>query len=325
MAESQVLTAARKLITDLDAWEGPNDDWRRFESREKTARVEDFMRVWRWLADQVIDANGRVLPVTAPQTTKYFVQTADDLTAIGRFDLANANAQQEFRQRHSSIERQLHEVLNETGVWACQHSVRRADKPTGKVVELLAEAEQKLQRIDEYERDAKAARESAKGAAAKAGAAVFTDSFKASAARDQRASRTWLCAGASLMALTVLLASLFAFGLLSNPSEGWESLVPLTGRLFLLTILTYGTVWCGRRALAERHNSRVNEHRANSIRTIQAFRESANAEPTKDAVVLEAARAIFENVETGDLGTSPDRPSIAKTIEIFRPLGSERQ
>lgn len=325
MAESEVLTAARTLITKLAAWDGPSGDWNRLEASQETVRVEDLMPVWQWLAEQVVDADGRVLPVTATMTSRSFVATADDLTRISQFNIEKSNSQQEFQQRRSSLHQRLHEVLLEIGLWACQHAARRADKPTGKVSDQLREAEQKLEQIRDHEREAKAARESAKSAAAKAGAAVFTDSFKGSALAAQRDSRKWLCVGAVFAGATMLAAVAVASGWLGlgldSEANAWLLLQPLTGRLFLLTILTYVTVWCGRRSLAERHNSRVNEHRANSLQTIQAFRESANADPTKDAVVLEAARAIFENVETGDLGGNPDKTSIANIIELVRPRG----
>lgn len=333
MNEPKVLTAAQMFVFALDQWKGPNDDWRRLEVREGTARVEELIPVWRWLADQVINANGRVLPASAPLATKYLTQTANDLDPIGHFDIAKDNARQEFRQQLSNVERNLHEVLDEIGIWACQHAARRAnDEPTGKMSDLLREAEQKLEQIRNHEREAKdharegkAATESIKSAAVAAGAAVFTDSFKKSAQTARQASQKWLLAGAVFAAVTMAVAGTVAVGWpgggQDNGTDAWTLLQPLAGRLFLLTVLTYVTVWCGRRSLAERHNSRVNDHRANSIQTIQAFRESANAEPTKDAVVLEAARAIFENVDTGDLGTSPERPSISNIIDLVRPSG----
>lgn len=323
MAESEVLTAARRLITELDEWEGPNQDWSRLEA-EGTVRVEDLLATWRWLAEQVINADGSVLPENAPTTARYLVTTAENIATIGAFDIATDNSRNQFHQLLSAVQTHLQNSLNETGVWACQHAARRADKPAGRVSEQLREAEEKLEKIKEHEGEAKAAREGAKSAAAKAGAAVFTDSFKTSAGTAQEASQRWLRAGLGSALVTIGVALWFVLGEAGGAADDWLWLQPLTGRLFLLSVLTYVTVWCGRRSLAERHNARVNDHRANSIQTIQAFRESANAEATKDAVVLEAARAIFENVQTGDLGASPDSPSIAKTIELVRPLGDSR-
>ena len=332
MAEPEVLTEARRLIEGLDEWEGPSNDWRRLEAKA-AERVEDLLAVLRWLAEQVIDADGRVLsvdvekaarrPVREHRPTRSFGTAKDQLADIGRFDMTESN-EARFREILSTVEGSLQQVWSDAGWWACQHAVRRTDKPTGKVAEQLREAEEKLKRIRKHEGAARAARDGAMSAAAKAGAAVFTDSFRASADGAQSASQRWLIAGLVSALVTMGVALWLVLGEPGGRAKAWLWLQPFAGRLFLLSILTYVTVWCGRRSLAERHNSRVNLHRANSIQTIQAFRESANAEATKDAVVLEAARAIFENVQTGDLGVTPDNPAVARTMELVRPLGDSR-
>ena len=106
------------------------------------------------------------------------------------------------------------------------------------------------------------------------------------------------------------------------PTEGWLWLQPLAGKVFLLSLLTYATTWCGRMSLANRHSASVNRHRANSATTVKAFRESGTDDATKDAIALEAARAVFENVQTGYLTKPAEQQSVAKTVDVVRPLGT---
>lgn len=145
-----------------------------------------------------------------------------------------------------------------------------------------------------------AAVDAARAASAEAGAAAFTEDFRKEADTRLSRGRRWLGASAVSAVLTLGLAASIVFGWGIDPAHnGWQAIVDIGGRVMGFSVLLYTTVWCSRIVLANLHQESVNMHRANSIKTLQAFREAA-ADPTvKDAVVLEAARATFENVPPG--------------------------
>ncbi len=321
MTETQLLTAAQTLMARLNVWEGPNEDWRRLEA-SKNESVREPVGVLQWLAEQVVDADIHDAAIdNARVVSSCFQKTTLDMDRIDAFDLAGNDRETEFHRLAGSIRDHARQSLREIGTWACHHALKRTDKPTVKIAELLGEAQELLRQIRECKKEAEKATDAARSAAAESGVGVFADSFKESATVAKKDAAKWLRIAAVIAGLTVALAAYIAFLGAVGDAEGWLWLQRLPGKLFLLSTLTYATVWCGRRSLAERHNSRVNLHRANSIQTVRAFRESGNASATKDAIVLEAARAIFENVQTGDLGGNSDGSPIAKTIELVRPLG----
>ena len=145
-----------------------------------------------------------------------------------------------------------------------------------------------------------AAVDAARAASAEAGAAAFTEDFRKEAgARKSRGIR-WLGAAAVSAVLALGLAGSIVFGWGIDPTQnGWQAIVDIGGRVMGFSVLLYATVWCSRIVLANLHQESVNMHRANSIKTLQAFREAVADSTVKDAVVLEAARATFENVPPG--------------------------
>jgi hypothetical protein len=95
-------------------------------------------------------------------------------------------------------------------------------------------------------------------------------------------------------------------------------------RLAVLAIFFAGTLWCGKIYKALLHQAAINRHRALSIQTFQAFSHAAADDGTKDAVLLEATRAVFGNVPTGFLdGATGGGTSGMQILEIARQGGSE--
>lgn len=98
----------------------------------------------------------------------------------------------------------------------------------------------------------------------------------------------------------------------------------VAAKLIILSVLIGAATWCGSIYKALKHQASVNRHRALSLRTLQAFAKAASDEPTKNAVLMEACRAVFVGGATGYLdgkGES-DGPGL-KVIEIAQTLGGK--
>ncbi|WP_204348685.1 hypothetical protein, partial [Serratia marcescens] len=70
-------------------------------------------------------------------------------------------------------------------------------------------------------------------------------------------------------------------------------------KFFLLSVLIGATIWFGRTYRALKHLETINRHRANSLRTFQAFVKAASTDQIRDSVLVEAARSIFMIAPTG--------------------------
>ena len=147
---------------------------------------------------------------------------------------------------------------------------------------------------------------------------VFTEAFEQEAKDMACAGAHWLYATIALAFLTSVTAIIFAF-CLQPPEDAVLSVViqQVGSKFVILGILIGATLWCGRNYRARMHQSVTTKHRQLSMQTIKAFHQTVDNQEVKDAVVLEAARAIYSNVQTGLVdGRQQDQSS--RVIEIAR-------
>lgn len=188
---------------------------------------------------------------------------------------------------------------------AIAHSLQDAPKPHAVDVaaELTraigAEIQTKVTELEAFKTRAEAAVTAIEANATKAGIYSYATNFKTLA--DQHALRSY-----------VLLSAAFAFAFLllcNMPKEKdiqatreatwvqfWAQLAPHAGLpLFFL----FGVIVATRLFAAERHNSVVNRQRQAAFTTFEAFVAGAHEERTKDAILLQAASAVFAHQPSG--------------------------
>ena len=144
--------------------------------------------------------------------------------------------------------------------------------------------------IEEIGRIGTAARE----AAAATGVVQFTDDFRSEATSFEESARKWLLASVSTAGLTAVVAVLTIFMFPLPPFADAAAIVQYsTSKLVLLGLLFAAAAWCGQMYRATKHQASLNKHRANSLKTFQAFVRAASDDQTRDAVLLETTRSIF--------------------------------
>lgn len=162
----------------------------------------------------------------------------------------------------------------------------------------------------------------ARSASASAGAAVFTQDFDKESTELSNGAGKWLVAAMVGLGITILTAIGFwiyahNMGELSTSQIVQESIA----KVIILSMLITASAWCGRNYKAHKHLATVNRHRALSLRTLKAFSVAASDDQTKNAVLLEATRAVFSAGNSGYLeggGGSDDNPM--KIIEIAKSI-----
>ena len=159
--------------------------------------------------------------------------------------------------------------------------------------------------------------------AGKAGAALFTQGFAEEAEIAAKRSKKWLWPTAAFALAALWIAAVLMFGALDHvPENAWEAAYRLGGRVVAISVLSYAAVWSGRIVLANMHLANVNKHRAVSLQSLQAFHQAAADPVAKDAVVLEAARAVYENVPSGFIGRqAAEKGGYARTLEVVKGAG----
>ena len=108
-------------------------------------------------------------------------------------------------------------------------------------------------------------------------------------------SKTWV---SSYVLATSAVGVILATGMaaFSAGEVEWEVMAVAAGGTGLLV---YITSWCGRMYKATKHQELTNRHRALSLKTVQAFAAAAQSSEAKEAVLLGAAKCIFEGRSTG--------------------------
>ena len=72
-----------------------------------------------------------------------------------------------------------------------------------------------------------------------------------------------------------------------------------------------------------KHQYTINKHRALSLQTFQAFVGATNDPRTKDAVLLEATRAVFANTATGFAESGSSSDSGIQFVEIGKTVAEQ--
>jgi hypothetical protein len=65
------------------------------------------------------------------------------------------------------------------------------------------------------------------------------------------------------------------------------------------------------------HQSVINRHRANALKTFQAFVKASNDEKIRDAVLLETTRSIFSISPSGYIDAKADHTDNPTTVLEF--------
>ena len=97
----------------------------------------------------------------------------------------------------------------------------------------------------------------------------------------------------------------------------------ITTKIALLALLFTATVWCSKNYRALKHQVTVNKHRALSLQTFQAFVGATKDPRTKDAVLMEATRAIFGNTATGFADPAHTSESGIRVLEIGKSVAEK--
>jgi hypothetical protein len=159
----------------------------------------------------------------------------------------------------------------------------------------------------------------ARDASATVGVAHFTADFSSKEEKLEGEAKNWLIATAIFGLITVSAAAGSFFIPLPSDSGSAGLVQFFTSKIILLAILLTATIWCGRIYKAIKHQAATNNHRANALKSFQAFVNATSDESTKNAVLLETTRSIFAIGSTGYLDpTEAGSDSGMKIMEIIK-------
>jgi hypothetical protein len=289
----------------------------------------------------------RVMPLDylPEQVAPAFVSQLNSLTpilvAIDNFSLSVGNPGGNRDSLTNQLHAQVDAIFTGVGSWLPFLAYQRGDVAAN--IDRLTRAAQEGREIIERARvevqvkanELDAIISAAREASAAAGAAVFTMDFEKEWKNLESAASKWLLAAAAGAVLTLCSAFFFLY-LARQPIASVGSPDPTLGaqlsgaqvaqiigsKLIIVSMLLTAATWCGKNFRALKHLAVVNRHRALSLRTLKAFSSAAGDELTKNAVLLEATRAIFSAGATGYIDGKDAEDSSLKIVEIAKGFGS---
>ena len=174
--------------------------------------------------------------------------------------------------------------------------------------QMTAEARSVLQSIQEI--------------AAKAGVGQQSTVFGEQAKKDGCTSRNWLISAGVAAGLSVIAVWLVLFYWPLSAQTTGEIVREIGGRFAVLTLFAFALGFTFRQFTSSKHNETVNLHRENALRTFETFVSAAGDQEIKDAVLLEATRAIFAPQSSGFLRGGHEAESPSTIIEVIRRISS---
>lgn len=174
---------------------------------------------------------------------------------------------------------------------------------------------------DEIDKIVNAARE----ASASAGVQHFTLDFKGEAEEQERQAKKWLKITAWLAGITIAVALILSIWSLLGNFSGEKQIQLIVSKVMLVVILITATLWCGRIYKASQHLYTVNMHRANALKTFQAFIQATDDLTTRDAVLLETTRSIFTLTASGFIEghDSSSQDGAVKVFEVIKQFANK--
>ena len=159
----------------------------------------------------------------------------------------------------------------------------------------------------------------AREASASAGVGVFTADFQKQASDLEASAASWLKLTGVAALVTIAASMASAFIHIDKDAPYSQVFQFMTSKLLALGVLVSVTVWCGRLYRATKHQAAVSAHRANALKTFQAFAKAATDDATRDAVLMETTRSIFAIAPTGYLDSADASTDTgSKVLEVVK-------
>lgn len=264
------------------------------------------------------------------QTTNALTQLADVLDSIRSYVPSDQTPQAQRDALIARFEDAYQQAFESVFVPLLAHQSTKTESPLRKqIIERVEESASLVSSIaqqrDESDRILQEARSALQGiqeAAATSGVSAFAEIFRDQAADHQRRSRFWLGLSA---AGTIGVAYLLWWTVdhLVDPglADTGEVVQVAVARVLILLVASGFLYQLFRQFAIQKHLFTVNKHRENSMSSFRAFYESTEDPATRDAVLIQVTKAIFEAGETGYVHREAGSGTIEIT-QLLRQLGS---
>jgi hypothetical protein len=159
-----------------------------------------------------------------------------------------------------------------------------------------------VQKLQDLETQTQGVLASAREAAAQSGVTQQANHFDSEAKNHERFAKIWLICAVlvSLLFLGAAIAlALPNLSLLPKAENLSEVIQNTSSKILILGGLAYLVIFCARNQQSHTHNSVLNRHRVNALKTFNALADAAVKEENRDIVLFHASSCIFSPQDSG--------------------------
>ena len=210
-------------------------------------------------------------------------------------DIQNAttsNASKVATSCKDRLTKKYHELITRLGPYWPVIGKEQAIN-TSELEKITKQAKKTSDKINKYKEQAEQGAAAITTTAGQSGIAKEAAHFSKESELHHANAQKWLKTAGYMGALLITVALYFLFCL---TGMGWDQVL---SRFSVLGILVYFEAVLIGIYKAERHNTVVNKHRANALKTFEVMTAATLTQDVKDAVTLTAAEAIYAPQETG--------------------------
>lgn len=188
---------------------------------------------------------------------------------------------------------------------------------------ILKEVNAKQKEIGDIHEKAQTILKAIQGVAASSPVEKFSGIFEEQSRKNGKAAKIWM----SVFTLVILATILIAWWLFNNFYSEIKNVTNTSGaiqllvaKLVFISIAYYLLHRISTNYSAQKHLESINKHRESSLKVFKSFVESTNDDKIKDVILVQASKAIFDNVDTGYISQNSEvnSPEI-KFIENMLP------
>lgn len=262
-----------------------------------------------------------ILPdVIADKIIESISKSGQTILKIKQFNIENGNPTGNRDVLIAEVKSNAENLLNATKDWIPFLAYQKGDVQQN--IEELSSAVSQAKKIleksvtdtDNTKKEIDGIIVAAREASASAGVAVFTSDFEGQANTLEGQAKDWLLYTTVLAVVTLLASIIFLFIPINATATSAQIFQYISTKLILFIVLITATIWCGRIYKALKHQVTSNRHRANALKTFQAFVRAASDDSIRDAVLLETTSAIFSNSASGYLDTTDSSSDSSKRV-----------
>lgn len=286
---------------------------------EFTDIYDQLKRLYESLDD--LERNGdfiNELPETKEQDIYNYLNSFKDIVSqISAFSPQNGNPQG-LRDSLAAQIKSLYSALYERLIQPLDVFLLKKRMSTRKDTTIIKKAQEELSKIQVVSDEVSELLESSRKATAQVGVNVFSSVFEDQSADHQRTARKWLIASIILTAsfvIIILLITWDTINAIKGIANPVEVLTLFLAKVFPVTIGYYLLYQFIKNYNVSMHLFTTNKHRANVLKTFEAFMKSTDDPKVRDTVLIKASEAIFTGGETGYLSNK-----LSQQKEEFSPV-----